>query len=221
MMRELARRGRRSSASMRRTPAATALSPTTADETDVAGAPHMGAAAKLDRPSHGVAAALAHGDDAHLVAVFLAEQRARAGLRSRRRPPSAAWSPARSAARRRWRCPRPARSPAPSSAWDGRNRSAAGRARPASPSAPRGRRAPGAAPRAGGGSPNDSRGWRCGAHDRPRARAASPTLSVPSSTTPEWTNTSPAFFCVSVTANRTPSRAHERRCRRPGRRDSP
>ena len=38
----------------------------------------MRAAAQFDRPAHGVAATLAHGDDAHLVAVFLAEQRARA-----------------------------------------------------------------------------------------------------------------------------------------------
>ncbi len=53
------------------------------DQPDVAGAPHMRAAAQLDRPAHGIAAGLlrivTHGDHAHLVAVFLAEQRARAG----------------------------------------------------------------------------------------------------------------------------------------------
>ena len=45
----------------------------------------------------------------------------------------------------------------------------------------------------------------CGARDRPRARARRPTFSVPSSTVPECTNRSPAFFCVSVTRKRTPS----------------
>ncbi len=44
----------------------------------------MGAAAELDRPAERVGAALARGpahrDDADLVAIFLAEQRARAGL---------------------------------------------------------------------------------------------------------------------------------------------
>ena len=64
---------------MRRTPAATPASATPGDQADIAGAPHMGAAAQLDRPAERVAAALAHRDDAHLVAVFLAEQRARAG----------------------------------------------------------------------------------------------------------------------------------------------
>jgi len=38
----------------------------------------MGAAAQLHRPAHRVAGALAHGDDADFIAVFLAEQRARA-----------------------------------------------------------------------------------------------------------------------------------------------
>ena len=145
------------SASMRRTPAATPLSATPGDETDVAGAPDVGAAAKLHRPAHGVAAALAHGDDAHLVAVFLAEQRARAGRN-------------RVIDRHQPRGDRrvlqhdvvgdvldPLDLLAPSSAWDARSRSAAGRAPPASPSAPRDRRAPGAAPRAAGASPNDCR----------------------------------------------------------------
>ena len=53
------------------------------DQADVAGAAHMRAAAQLDRPAERIAAAavriLAHRHDAHLVAVFLAEQRARAG----------------------------------------------------------------------------------------------------------------------------------------------
>src|SRR5208282_6637844 len=48
------------------------------DETDVAGAPHMRAAAQFDRPAHRVAAALPHGDDAHLIAIFFAEQCTRA-----------------------------------------------------------------------------------------------------------------------------------------------
>src|SRR6202790_5884893 len=39
----------------------------------------MRTAAQLDRPAHRVAAALPHGDDPDLVAVFLAEQSARAG----------------------------------------------------------------------------------------------------------------------------------------------
>ena len=143
------------SASMRRTPAATPLSvkPAMRPMSPVRLTwvpPHSSTDQPMVLPPP-----LAHRDDAHLVAVFLAEQRARAGCDRRRRPPSAAWSPARSAARRRWRCPRPARSPPPSSAWDARSRSAAGRARPASPSARRGRRAPGAAPRAGDASPND------------------------------------------------------------------
>src|SRR5947199_5784 len=47
------------------------------DDTDIARALDVGAAAELHRPAHGVAAASAHGDDAHLVAIFLAEQRAR------------------------------------------------------------------------------------------------------------------------------------------------
>ena len=46
------------------------------------------------------------------------------------------------------------------------------------------------------------------AHDRLQGRARSPGLSVPSSTTPEWTNRSPAFFWVSVTRKRTPVRRH-------------
>ena len=99
-------------------------------------------------------AALAHRDDAHLVAVFLAEQRARAGR-------------ARIVERHQPRGDGRILQHeivgdvldlldllAPSSAWDARSRSAAGRARPASPSARRDRRAPGAAPRAAGASPN-------------------------------------------------------------------
>ena len=53
-----------------------------ADEADVARARHVGAAAQLDRVSRaGIVAAIidAHGDDADLVAVLLAEQRAGAG----------------------------------------------------------------------------------------------------------------------------------------------
>ena len=54
------------------------------DQADVAGAAHMGAAAQLDRPAERIlavlAGALAHRDDADLVAIFLAEQRAGAGL---------------------------------------------------------------------------------------------------------------------------------------------
>ena len=44
------------------------------EQLDVAECADVRAAAQLDRPAHGVAAALAHGDDPHLVAVFLAEQ---------------------------------------------------------------------------------------------------------------------------------------------------
>ncbi|MGY4377625.1 hypothetical protein ACVWZ3_005264 [Bradyrhizobium sp. i1.3.6] len=69
---------------MRRTPEATALSPGQRDQADVAGALHMGAAAELDGPAERVGAALprgpAHRDDADLVAILFAEQRARAGL---------------------------------------------------------------------------------------------------------------------------------------------
>src|SRR5436190_1559287 len=54
------------------------------DQADVAGAPHVGAAAKLDRPAECVAAllarALAHRDDADLIAILLAEQGAGASL---------------------------------------------------------------------------------------------------------------------------------------------
>ena len=54
------------------------------DQADIAGAADMGAAAQFDRPAERVAAllagALAHRDHADLVAVFLAEQRARAGF---------------------------------------------------------------------------------------------------------------------------------------------
>ena len=37
------------------------------DQSDVAGAPHMGAAAQLDRPAERVAAGFPHRHDAHLV----------------------------------------------------------------------------------------------------------------------------------------------------------
>ena len=40
----------------------------------------MRAAAQFDRPAHGIAATLPHGDDPNFVAVFLAEQRAGTGL---------------------------------------------------------------------------------------------------------------------------------------------
>ena len=53
------------------------------DQPDIAGAPHMRAAAQFHRPAERVAAAavriLAHRDHANLVAVFLAEQSPRAG----------------------------------------------------------------------------------------------------------------------------------------------
>ena len=39
----------------------------------------MRAAAQFNRPTHGIAAAVAHGDDAHLVSVFFAEESAGAG----------------------------------------------------------------------------------------------------------------------------------------------
>ncbi len=100
---------------------------------------------------------LAHRDDAHLVAVFFAEQRARAG---------GACVVERHQARRDRRILQHEIVGdvldlldllGASWAWDARSRSAAGRARPASPSARRDRRAPGAAPRAADASPN---GWR-------------------------------------------------------------
>ena len=69
---------------MRRTPDDTALSPVTEIMPMSPVRLHMGAAAQFDRPAERVAARvarhLAHRDDAHLVAVFLAEQRAGAGL---------------------------------------------------------------------------------------------------------------------------------------------
>jgi hypothetical protein len=52
-------------------------------EADIAGAPHMGAATQLQRPGPvgaGIGGRSAHGDHAHLLAVFLAEQRHGAGL---------------------------------------------------------------------------------------------------------------------------------------------
>ena len=54
------------------------------NEANIAGAAHMGAAAQFDRPAERVrplgAGLLAHRDHADLVAVFFAEQRARAGF---------------------------------------------------------------------------------------------------------------------------------------------
>ena len=67
-------------ASMRRTPAATARLRQDLEIADIAGAPHMRAAAQFDRIGRLVALAMAHRDDAHLFAVFLAEQRHRAHL---------------------------------------------------------------------------------------------------------------------------------------------
>ena len=66
---------------MRRTPEATALSPTILNRPISPVRAHMRAAAQLDRISVlglGARLALAHADDADLVAVFLAEQRHRA-----------------------------------------------------------------------------------------------------------------------------------------------
>ena len=63
----------RSTASMRRTPAATPLSPRSLNEADVAGARHVRAAAQLGRE-------LAHAHHAHAVAVLVAEERQRARL---------------------------------------------------------------------------------------------------------------------------------------------
>src|SRR5205814_1862359 len=54
------------------------------DEPDIAGAPHMRAAAQFHRPAERVGAVLtgapAHRDDANLVAILFAEQRPRTGL---------------------------------------------------------------------------------------------------------------------------------------------
>jgi len=60
-------------ASMRRTPAATAALADDLEEADVAGAADMGAAAELGREVLVVVVGAAHGDDAHFVAIFLAE----------------------------------------------------------------------------------------------------------------------------------------------------
>ena len=70
--------------SIRRTPAATALSETKRNKADIAGPPDMGAAAQFGRI---IVAGFArsgrpHRHDAHLVAVFLTEQGERAGLDS-------------------------------------------------------------------------------------------------------------------------------------------
>ena len=69
---------------MRRTPEATALSPVTEISPISPVRLHMGAAAQFDRPAERVLPLLArlpaHRDHADLVAVFFAEQRARAGF---------------------------------------------------------------------------------------------------------------------------------------------
>jgi hypothetical protein len=65
---------------MRRTPAATPESLEHGDEPDIAGAPHMRAAAQFHRPANGVAGRIAHRHDAHFVAILLAEQRAGPGF---------------------------------------------------------------------------------------------------------------------------------------------
>ena len=65
------------SASIRRTPEATALSRGDLEQLDVAERADMGAAAQLDRIARLVL--VAHREDADLVAIFLAEQRHRAG----------------------------------------------------------------------------------------------------------------------------------------------
>ena len=88
----------------------------------------------------------------------------------------------------RWRAPRSPQFVRRRSAWDGRSRSAAGRARPASPSARHGCRAPRAAPRAADGSPNGWRAARRARRDRPRARPACRPSASPSITLPRWTN---------------------------------
>ena len=89
------------SASMRRTPAATPHSDDDPDQPDVAGAPRHGCR-RTARPTSRcvLPRAVAHRDDAHLVAVLLAEQRACAPARDRvveRHQPRR--RPARSAAR--------------------------------------------------------------------------------------------------------------------------
>ena len=99
------------SASIRRTPAATPESDTPGNEPDVAGAAHMRAAAEFDRPAQRVAGPLTHRHDAHLVAVFLAEQRARAGgprIVQRHQPGGDGRILQHDS---RWPCPRRARSP--------------------------------------------------------------------------------------------------------------
>ena len=79
------------SASMRRTPAATPLSRHRRDQADVAGTPHMGAAAQLDRPAERVAGSprpSRRRAPRRRISRRTAHGRPR---RARRRAPSAAW----------------------------------------------------------------------------------------------------------------------------------
>ena len=142
------------SASIRRTPAATPLSETR-DQADVAGAPHMRAAAQLDRPAERVAASPSPIATTRTSSPYFSPNSARA-------PEARASSSAIRRVVTGEFCSTIVVGDVldlldllgASSAWDARSRSAAGRARPASPSARRDRRAPGAAPRAADASPN-------------------------------------------------------------------
>ena len=62
------------SASMRRTPAATALSRQDSENADIAQPAHMRAAAQFDRIGFRLLQIVAHVENTHFVAIFLAEQ---------------------------------------------------------------------------------------------------------------------------------------------------
>ncbi len=195
------------SASMRRTPEATALSDDDLEEADIAGAAHMRAAAQLDRVMAvaGLRVAfVAHAHDAHLVAVFLAEEGERPLLHravGRHQPGRDLGILADAGVDRRARPPPDPQAPTRA---DGRSRNAAGRARPASLSASHADRGGGATPDAADGSPSDWRAARRAGAASIRSSTTSPSLSTPCVTLPRWANNSPARFWVSETWNSPP-----------------
>ena len=172
-----------------------------ADEADVAGAAHMGAAAELDRegrvaPSRAVRPCPSRRRGPRR---RISRRRGRA-----RRTRSASSTPIRRVDDRRRsaaRCALTMASTAASSSspigFGCRSRSAGARARPASPSGRHGRRAPGAAPHAADGWRNGWRGWPTRRVVIDSSSSASPTLSVPSRPCTMWAKRSPSFFCVS------------------------
>ena len=142
--------------------------------------------ARPNRPCPGTPSGRrAHRHDAHLVAIFLAEQRHRARIDRLVAVHQARRRPARPGARPRWRAPRPPRFlvrvdrlrmrevEAEAIGRDQRAllRDMACRARCG-------------APRGGDASPNGWRGSSCAARGRSSSRTASPTETVPLSTLP-------------------------------------